>query len=166
MDHRQRGFLSHRLRQFLRHSPCVPPDGKILRSGGRRYWPLIRILKARSVPARDASRAEVFLGEMTRLVSARAILCCSGFFRPSGAYSSAQSSHRLRRELQSSAASQLLLLCCDYVSQGSQQAVDLVRGVVVDKANAEKAARFLDVEMFGEIQGVIVSVPCEEAAIT
>ena len=53
----------------------------------------------------------------------------------------------------------------DKVCQRLQEAVYFVGGVVVDEADAEEAAGFFHVEMLGEIQSVIVSVPGEEAAV-
>ncbi len=51
-----------------------------------------------------------------------------------------------------------LFQCC-------QQAIHFFDGVVVDEADAEEAAGFFYVEALGEVQGVVVSVPGEEAAV-
>ena len=48
--------------------------------------------------------------------------------------------------------------------QRRKQAIHFFEGVVVHQADAKKPAGFLDIEMLGEIQGVIVAVPGEEAA--
>src|SRR5581483_3264624 len=49
--------------------------------------------------------------------------------------------------------------------QSDDEAIDLLRSVVVDEANPEKTARFFHVKMFGKVHGVVVAVPGEEAAI-
>jgi hypothetical protein len=41
----------------------------------------------------------------------------------------------------------------------------LRHGVVVHQADAEEAAGFFHVEMLGQVEGVVVSVPGEEAAL-
>src|SRR6185369_9896387 len=58
----------------------------------------------------------------------------------------------------------VVLLACKFAERG-QEAVDFIRGVVVDQADAEEAAFVLDAEALGEIQGVVVAVPGEDAAI-
>jgi hypothetical protein len=56
-------------------------------------------------------------------------------------------------------------LCACYFSQGYQEAVYFFWRVVVDQADAEEAARFFYAEMFGEVEGVVVAIPGEEAAV-
>jgi len=49
--------------------------------------------------------------------------------------------------------------------QRREKAVDFFGGVVVDEADAEEAAGFFHVELLGEVQSVVVSVPGEETAV-
>ena len=49
--------------------------------------------------------------------------------------------------------------------QSGQQASDFFGGVVMGQADAKEAAVFFHVEAFGKIQGVVIPVPGEEAAV-
>ena len=51
------------------------------------------------------------------------------------------------------------------LAESDQETIDLIHGVVVDEADSEKSARLLDIEMLGEIQGVVVAVPGKEAEV-
>ena len=50
-------------------------------------------------------------------------------------------------------------------AQGLEHAVDFFFGVVVNEADAEKAAIPLDVEPLGEVERIVVAIPGENAAI-
>ncbi len=54
---------------------------------------------------------------------------------------------------------------CGEGAEGSEEAVHFIGGVVVNEADAEEAAGLFDAEAFGEIEGVVVAVPGEDAAI-
>jgi len=49
--------------------------------------------------------------------------------------------------------------------QRVEQAVHFFDRVVVHQADAEKAAGFFHVEMLGEVEGIVISVPGEDAAL-
>src|SRR5260370_42279953 len=49
--------------------------------------------------------------------------------------------------------------------QRSEQSLYFLHRVVVHEAYAQKSSQALDVQLFGEVQGIVVSVPREEAAL-
>src|SRR5260370_14636514 len=50
--------------------------------------------------------------------------------------------------------------------QRSEQSLHFLHHVVVHEADAQKSSQALDVQLFGEVQGIVVSVPREEAAVS
>src|SRR5258708_29801183 len=50
-------------------------------------------------------------------------------------------------------------------AEGGEEAVDFFGGVVVDQADPQHAALRFDAEAFAEIEGVVVAVPGENAAL-
>src|SRR5882762_11723234 len=54
----------------------------------------------------------------------------------------------------------------DNFSQRTQQPVHFLYGVVVEEPDAQKPPVLFDVQLFGEVQRVIVAIPREEAACT
>ena len=49
--------------------------------------------------------------------------------------------------------------------QRPEQPLHFLHRVVVHQADAQKSSQALDVQLFGQVQGIVVSVPGEEAAL-
>jgi hypothetical protein len=58
-----------------------------------------------------------------------------------------------------------IALASSEFAEGGEQAVDFSGGVVMDEADAEDAAVLFDAETFGEIEGIKIAVPGEDAAM-
>ena len=59
----------------------------------------------------------------------------------------------------------LRLSCSDDLAQRGQQPLYFLDGVVVHEADAEETAEALDIQLFGEVQGVVVSIPGKELSL-
>jgi hypothetical protein len=58
-----------------------------------------------------------------------------------------------------------LCLSCHNLAYRTEQAIYFFRRVVVSETDAKEAAVFFNVQLFGEIDRVIVPVPCEKSTI-